>query len=163
MTDKSAPRPRRIRGEGSFYQTKSGIWTATIDLGWQNGKRVRKSVSAKTLKETQAKFVKLKREVERTGGLLMSGTTEAWLNHWLDNIASERNRARTLQGYRSYVKTWLIPHLGKHQLIKLNENHIRAMYRTMKEQGKSDATRRQAHAILRRSLEVAFREKRIPP
>ena len=153
---------RRVRGEGSFSQRSSdGLWVGTVDLGWAGGKRVRKSVSAKTRKAASAKFVKLKRDLEKTGGVTSSSTVEAWLNHWLDTIATERNRARTIQGYRGYLNTWLIPHLGAHRLDRLNEDHVRAMYRTMKDAGKSDATRRQAHAILRRALVVAMREGRI--
>ncbi len=154
--------PRRIRGEGGFFQRASdGLWIGTVDLGWQGGKRVRKSVSAKTKKAAQAKFLVLKRNLEKSGGVTSSSTVEAWLNHWLEHIASERVRARTLQGYRGYLNTWLIPHLGHLRLDRLKEDHIRSMYRAMKDQGKSDATRRQAHAILRRALVVAEREGRI--
>jgi integrase len=155
-------RPRRIRGEGSFSQRADGTWVGTVDLGWAGGKRVRKSVSAKTKKAAQAKFIRLKRDVEKGVGLESSSTVEAWLTHWLDTIATERNRARTIQGYRGYIKTWLIPHLGTHRLDKLTEDHVRALYRAMKDQGKSDATRRQAHSILRRALKVAMQEGRVP-
>jgi integrase len=154
---------RRIRGEGGFSQRASdGLWVGTMDLGWHAGKRVRKTVSAKTKREAQAKFVKLKAEIEKGGGAVGSASTvEAWLNYWLDNVASERVRARTLMGYRQYVNGYLIPNLGAHRLGKLREDHIRAMYRAMKDRGLSDATRRQAHAILRRALLVAEREGRI--
>ena len=88
-------------------------------------------------------------------------TVEDWLNHWLDTIAVNRVRERTLVGYRGYVNTWLIPHLGRHRLDKLKPDHVRALYRAMEAAGKSDATRRQAHAILRRALVVAERDGRI--
>jgi integrase len=158
----TAERVRRIRGEGSFAQRANGLWVGTVDLGWSGGRRIRKSVSAKTKKEAQRKFADLKRDVER--GVVKAGsvvTVEAWLNHWLNTIASERIRPRTLQGYRSYANVWLIPYLGAHPLSKLTEDHVRSLYRTMKNNGKSDATRRQAHAILRRALVVAHREGRV--
>ena len=158
----TAERVRRIRGEGSFAQRANGLWVGTVDLGWRGGRRVRKSVSAKTKKEAQRKFVDLKRDAAK--GVIKAGsamTVEAWLNHWLDTIASERIRARTLQGYRSYANVWLIPYLGAHPLSKLTEDHVRSLYRAMKDNGKSDATRRQAHAILRRALVVAQREGRV--
>jgi len=156
------PTKRRVRGEGSFSQRKSdGLWVGTVDLGWAGGKRVRKSVSAKTRKAASAKFVKLKRDLEKSGGVTSSSTVEAWLNHWLDTIATERNRARTIQGYRGYINTWLIPYLGAHRLDRLSEDHVRAMLRAMRDQGKSDATRRQARAILHRALMIAEREGRV--
>jgi len=163
MTATTEGRPRRIRGEGSFFQRKDGMWVGTMDLGWHAGKRVRKTVSAKTKREAQAKFVRLKAEIEKGGGAVgTSSTVEAWLNYWLDNVASERVRARTLMGYRQYVNGYLIPHLGSHRLRKLNEDHVRAMYRKMKADGLSDATRRQAHFILRSALLTAEREDKIP-
>jgi len=152
---------RRIRGEGGLYQETNGTWRGVVDLGWHNGKRIRKTVSGRTKKIAQEKFIALKAEVAKGGGLTQDVTVEEWLNHWLEFIATERVRERTIQGYRSYIKIWLIPQIGRHRLSKLNEDHIRALYRAMKDDGKSEATRRQCHAILRRALVVAERERRI--
>ena len=153
---------RRIRGEGGFHQRKTdGVWIGIIDIGWRDGKRVRKTVSSKNKLVAQKKFIALKKEIEKGGGLTDSISVEEWLNHWFTHIASERVRKRTLQGYKTYLNTWLIPYLGKYRLDKLKEDHIRALYKAMKDSGKSDATRRQAHAILRRALVVAEREQRI--
>lgn len=160
-TENEQSRPRRIRGEGSFSQRASdGLWVGTLDLGRVNGRRVRKSVAAKTKREAQKKFIALKRDAEK-GIVGSTVTVEAWLTHWLDTIAVERVRERTLVGYRGYVKTWLVPHLGSHRLDKLTEDHVRALMRAMKAQGKSDTTRRQAYAILHRALKVALREGRV--
>ena len=152
---------RRIRGEGGFYQRADGVWIGVVDLGWHNGKRIRKTVSGKTKKIVQEKFVTLKKEIDK--GVILSGevTVEEWLAHWLKYIARERVRERTLQGYESYINYWIVPYLGKYRLDKLKEDHIRSLYRVMKDEGKSDATRRQCHAILRRALVVAEREGRI--
>ncbi|MCU1494563.1 MAG: class flavin-dependent oxidoreductase, partial [Acidimicrobiaceae bacterium] len=43
-------------------------------------------------------------------------TVQAWLDHWLDNIAANRVRPLTLEGYRSLVRPHLGPRLGKHRL-----------------------------------------------
>ena len=34
---------RRGNGEGSVYKTKDGKWVASIDLGWVDGKRKRRT------------------------------------------------------------------------------------------------------------------------
>lgn len=161
MVRKEETKSRRGRGEGSITQRADGYWVGVIDLGWHNGRHIRKTASGTTKKILMAKFKKLQDEISKGGGLTEDVNVEEWLNHWLETIASERVRERTLQGYKSYVDIWLIPYLGKYRLNKLNEDHIRALYRMMKDEGKSDATRRQAHAILRRSLVVAMREGRI--
>lgn len=144
-----------------MYQRDSDKrWVGVVDLGWVNGKRVRKTVSAKTLKELRPKFAKLKREVE--AGVLRDQTTVAeWMDHWLTEVATERNRPSTLRTYRTYINAWIVPHLGKRRLDRLRPDHLRGLYAAMKEAGRSDATRRQVHAILRRALTVAERDGRI--
>lgn len=155
-------RERRLRGEGGLYQRADGKWVGTIDLGWRDGKRIRKSVSSNNLKEAQRKFLKLKGEIESgTARSTKDSTVADWLTYWLENIVSERNKESTLDTYESAIKKWLIPSLGKYRLSKLNEDHLRSMYATMKEQGVSDGSRRKIHMILRRSLVVAEREGRI--
>lgn len=153
--------PRRVKGEGSVYQRESdGRWIGVVDLGWVGGKRVRKTVSAATLQELRPKFRRLKTQVE-AGVLTDDSTVAQWLTHWLEEIAPGRVRPRTLQGYQGYVRTWLIPHLGKHRLDRLKPEHVRALHRAMEDAGKSPATRRQAHAILQRALKVAEREGKV--
>jgi integrase len=133
---------------------------AQIDLGNVGGKRLRPTVTAKTRAELSRKMAQKRREID-AGVLSDDATVEAWLTYWLDNVAANRVRERTLQGYRGYVRTWLIPHLGRHRLDKLKPDHVRALYAAMEKAGLSDATRRQAHAILRRALVVAERDGRI--
>lgn len=152
---------RRVKGEGSIYQRESdGRWIGVLDLGWVGGKRVRKTVTAATLRELRPKFKALKERVEQ-GVLTDDATVGEWLDHWLDTIAPARTRPRTLQGYRGYIDTWLKPQLGRKKLADLRPEHVRALHATMDAEGKSDATRRQAHMILRRALVVAEREGRI--
>lgn len=158
---KKESKPRRIRGEGALYQRGDGLWIGSIDLGWHGGKRIRKSVTAKSKKACQIKFLELKKTVEKGGGLTKNVTVGEWLNHWLEYIVSERNEASTLESYRSWTNTWLIPYLGHHRLDRLSEDHIRSMLAEMKKQGRSDGTRRRTYAVLRRALVVAMREGRI--
>lgn len=152
---------RRLRGEGSIYQRASdGKWIGVIDLGWVGGRRIRRTVSADTKRELTPKFKRLKAKVE--GGVLGDDVTVAeWLDHWLTEIAPARTRERTLQGYRGYVEQWLKPQLGRRRLSALKPDHVRALHRAMKDAGRSDATRRQAHMILRRALVVAVQERRL--
>jgi len=156
---------RRGRGDGTVYQRPDGYWVGQIDLGWltdRDGKRKRKrkSVTGPTRKDVLAKMRTARRELE-AGVLADDMTVERWLNYWLDSVAAKKVRERTLQGYRGYVRTWLVPHLGHYRLDKLKAEHVRALYVAMEADGKSDATRRQCHAILRRALVVAEREGRI--
>lgn len=152
---------RRVRGEGSIYQRESdGRWVGVMDLGWVGGKRVRRTVTARTLKELRPKFRRLKEQVEK-GVLGEDATVAEWLDYWMAEVAPRTVRPRTLQGYAGYVETWLKPHLGRRKLTGLKPDHIRALHKVMEQAGKSDATRRQAHMILQRALKVAMMDQRI--
>ena len=152
---------RRTKGEGSIYQRESdGRWFYQVDLGWIDGKRHRPTRSARTLAQLRPKIKALDKELE--AGIRSDGsmTVEAWLNHWHKHIAPVTARKqRTLDGYRSYLDTWLIPHLGRHRLDRLNADHIRGLWAAM--EGRSYGTKRQAHAILKRALTIAVDEGKI--
>ncbi len=148
-------------GEGSIYQRATdGRWVGVVDMGWVGGKRVRKTVTASTLKDLRPKFKRLKQQVE-SGVLPDDMTVDHWMKHWLETIASEKNRPSTLRTYRTYIDNWIVPHLGKYRLDRLRPDHIRTLYAVMKQEGKTDATRRQVHAILRRALAIAENDGRI--
>lgn len=151
---------RRTRGEGSIYQRSDGRWVGVVDLGWVGGKRLRKTVTAATLRELRPKFKALKASID-DGVLPDDMTVEQWMQHWLEHEVDRKLRPITASGYRRYAENWIIPHLGKRRLDRLKPDHIEALYATMADAGKADATRRQVHAILRRSLVVAERQKRI--
>jgi hypothetical protein len=55
---------RRGHGEGSLYQRDDGSWRAMTDLGWHDGKRVRRSVSGKTRREVVEKLTVIRRRME---------------------------------------------------------------------------------------------------
>lgn len=172
---------RRTRGEGSIFQrcetsrgcppvdpatgerakhTCRGLWVGRVPVGLVNGKHDRKQVTAKTKALLIPKFRALQREVEQ-GVMSDSMTVEKWLTYWFENVAPTRCRQRTLDGYKTYLDQYLIPHLGKHRLDKLTPAHVRQLHAWMDGKGLSDSTRRQAHAILRRALVVAERDGKV--
>lgn len=151
---------RRTKGDGSIYQRADGRWVGVVDLGWVGGKRVRRTVTARTLKELRPKFRDLQRRVE--GGVEDEDmTVEAWFAHWLEAIAARRVRPRTLATYEGYVRTWVVPYLGRRKLSRLRAEHIEAMYDAMRDEGRADATVRQVHAIVKRSLKDAVQRRRL--
>lgn len=153
---------RRVKGEGSIYQREGdGRWVGVVDLGRINGKRVRKTVTAPTLRELRPKFRALQAQIE--GGVLADDVTvEGWLKHWMEHIAAKKLRPSTLYSYQRYIDKWIVPHLGKRRLDRLRPEHIRVLLAAMEDDGKADATRRQVYAILRKALAVAHAERKIP-
>lgn len=153
---------RRLRTEGSIYQRASdNRWVGVVDLGIVNGKRVRKTVTAATKRELTPKFNALK---ESTGSGVDDEqlTVKTWMERWLLEVASERNRESTLRTYRMYVENWIVPQVGHVRLAKLRPDHVQGLMHAMTVAGKSDSTRRQVYAILRRALKVAVNFRLIP-
>lgn len=179
---------RRTRGDGGLYQrhdhatcppaalvghdedgkpimerpdhTCRGRWVGTIEV-IENGRRRRKSVYGRTMKEAKAKLDKANRE-KRDGTLVVASMqTGKWLDYWLDNIAARTLRPQTLRGYRSKVDTYLKPTLGHVRLTELAPDHIRGMHDSMRADGLAEASVRQAHAILKRALKVAVNEGKL--
>ena len=161
MTNGADMTRTRLNGEGSIYRRGDGRYFYSRTL-WVDGKRIRKTVSARTrdalLPKKRALDKALDAGVTGDGGM----TVETWLNHWHANIApATARKPRTLDGYRSYLDTWLIPHLGRHRLDRLAPAHIRALWAAMESAGRSNATMRQADAILSRALRVAEEDGKI--
>jgi len=136
-----------------------GRWVATLDLGWSGGKRRRKVMYAPTRREAQGKLARAMRDRDSSALVVAAPSVEAWLRYWLDVICVERGlKINTLKSHRSKVDRYLIPQLGRHRLDKLAPEHLRGMYANLRADGLSEGTLRQAHAVLRRALEVAVRE-----
>lgn len=53
---------RRGHGEGSIYQRQDGRWVGTLNLGWQDGKRRRKSFYGSTRREINEALTKAQRD-----------------------------------------------------------------------------------------------------
>lgn len=150
---------RRHKGEGSIYQRESdGRWVGSVDLGYMNGKRVRRTVSAKTLRELHPKMKALRKRTE-AGVIGSDQTVDKWVTYWLDEISDVR--PSTAKTYRGYIATWVTPALGSVKLSALAAEHVRALMTHMETQGKAPATRKQVLSILSKSLTVAVREGKI--
>lgn len=150
---------RRHKGEGSVYQRASdGRWMGVVDLGMMNGTRVRRTVSAATLRELRPKMRALRKRTE--AGITGSDqSVTKWVTYWLDEVSTVR--PSTKKTYRGYVDTWIVPALGTVKLSALAPEHVRALMTQMETDGKAPATRKQVLSILSAALTVAVREGKI--
>jgi hypothetical protein len=188
------PPKRRHRGEDSTYRVchrrygcpdpidghrpdhgKScrAPWAYSIDAGIVAGKRVRRTVTAKTKPELMAK-VKTLKDKQAHGVTSTAQTVGDWLDYWITTIApADGLRPRTIQGYKSpYIEQYLKPALGNVKLQDLNADHVDALIAWMRTLDKSrtpgngsgplsDSTIRQAVMILRSALKVALRRRKV--
>lgn len=154
---------RRGHGEGSIYQREDGRWCASVDLGYVNGRRRRKTIYGKTRKEVADKLKALHRD--QAAGIAITTeqtTTTDFLERWLDQIVSQRNKPRTEQSYRDMIRLHIAPLIGHHQLTKLHPEHVQGMMKALSDKGLSARTVQYARAILRRALNQALKWGVVP-
>ena len=149
---------RRGNGEGSVFQRKDGRWVGTVTLGYESGRRRRKSIYGKTQREVVEKLAQIRRDVQ----LGMQPADERTrvgelLQRWLDESARPRVRPRTLEGYRAIVRLHLDPTLGHVPLVKLTPIHVQELLNTKLDDGFSPTRVRAIHAVLRAALNQAER------
>jgi integrase len=158
---------RRNNGEGTApYETKDGRWSSEIVTGWvlRDGKKrpTRKVVYGSTKKECQANLRAALRNAEE--GTLVAGkmpTVEEWMCHWLDNICAPKVRPSTLDAYRSTVKTWVIPVLGRKKLDKVTAEDLDLVYGNMRRADRADSMILKTHRIISRAFRVAIQRGRL--
>jgi integrase len=135
-----------------------------VDLGWKDGKRQRKYLSARTRAEVLEKLRKVKRQQEDGVKIVTGGkplTVEQWLTFWLDNIAARKVRPSTLATYRGYIRNRIVPELGGYRLDRLEPEHLEAFYGQCEAEGLAPATVLQMHRIISRALKVAHRRGKV--
>jgi integrase len=151
---------RRGHGEGGIRQRADGRWEATIDLGYRDGRRQRKSLYGKT----RAQVAKQLRDFQgdRDNGLDVLApkriTVAAWLQHWLETVVARNTRTNTRLSYEQSVRVHILPALGRHPLSRLQPHHIDSWLAERLAAGLAPTTVRRVHAVLHIALEHAVRQ-----
>jgi integrase len=150
---------RRGNNEGSVYKTDDGRWRASIDLGYHNGKRVRKLLSGQTRAEVAEKLTAALRSHQQGFNIAPERlTVEAWMMRWLEAHRPPVVRPKTYAAYETLTRCHLIPGLGKTQLAKLQPQDVREFMREKTDAGFSAKTVRHLRATLRAALNVAVHD-----
>jgi integrase len=146
---------RRGHGEGSLYQRADGRWCATIDLGWRNGRRVRRSFYGKTRKEAAERLQRVLRDLHQ--GVQPGRRTDtlaAFLRSWLE-ASEQRVRPSTHRRYRQIVEHQLVPAIGRIPVTQLQPSDVEAMLRALLV---APRTAHHVRAVLRTALNRAGRD-----
>ena len=148
---------RRGRGEGSITRRADGRWMARVDLGWQDGKRRRKTLYGRTKREVQDK---LRETLHRTEKGLPpvpeQETVGAFLHRWLEIIRSQL-RPRTHRSYEQVVRIHLEPGIGRVRLAKLTPLDVSTWLESRRTAGVGGRTIHYARAVLRAALNKALK------
>lgn len=173
---RKAAKPRRRKGESALYQRADGLWCTSVELPDADGKRRRKVICRKDKGDVTTEMRKVKAELEKHGNLASNAPAVAtWMGHWLDDIAPQKIRPKTLAGYRTVVNGYIIPILGKKRIDKLTAQDVRKLHSVMQSTPKDPGLRGEselppgtvmlsstyallAHNALSAALKVALRE-----
>ncbi|MEP6539892.1 MAG: site-specific integrase [Bryobacteraceae bacterium] len=149
---------KRGQNEGSIYKRKDGRWTAVLNLGFQDGRRKRKTYYGETRKQVQEQLSAAMRsqqlglpipsERENVGHLLQT---------WFQNVAVARVRPKTAQSYKWIIDQHLIPMIGHTRLAKLTASDIQSLLNDKRKTGLKPRTVQHIHAILRIALGQAVK------
>jgi integrase len=149
---------RRGSNEGSIYKRLDGRWTASLTLGYEDGKRSRKAFYGASRREVAEKLAVALRDVQQ--GLPMSPerlTFGSFISRWMEESARPTLRPLTFRSYDSIVKEHLVPEFGRTRLAKLSPADVQRYINQKLAAGLSPYTVRNHHALLRRVLNQAVR------
>ena len=154
---------RRGQNEGSIFKRRDGRWAATVNLGWQDGKRKRKTFYGRSRREVQEKLSTALSDLQR--GLSLGTdrqTLSQFLAQWLDDSVRPTVRPKTYDSYSQLVRLYLAPGLGQTRLSKLTPQHVQNLLNLRLAGGLSPRTVQYIHAVLRRALGQAVRWGLVP-
>lgn len=147
---------RRSRGDGGMHWDENRRrWIVTLTVGFDaRGKRITRKASAETKTAAKAKLKELQREHD--DGLMASDSTYTvadavayWLAHGLSGRATN-----TVDMYRTYADTHIIPALGKRKLRELTVEDVEKLLAD-KSAALSTRSLRILHSILCRAVRKA--------
>lgn len=140
------------------------LWQGTLWLGYGlDGKRKTITVRSKSRNECAKKLRSARDDYDKGVTATSKRTSvEAWVTHYMDEIAKPGLKPRTWQTNYSVVRRNIVPHLGSVRLSELTAAHVRAMHKAILAEGKSTQTARHAYNLLNSALTAAVREGMIP-
>jgi len=148
------PKGKRRRGqnEGGIHLRVDGRWEARLNLGWYNGKRVRKSFFASTREGVAKLLADAKSQHDRGIPIPHSGVTVSkYLTEWLITVKGTV-RPRTFESYELHVRHHIIPELGNIRLSVLRPEHVRSLLKRKLDAGLSSQTVVHMRTVLNTAL-----------
>ncbi len=149
---------KRANSEGTLRQRPDGRWEMIVTIGYDGGRRIRKSVYGKTQQEALTRADEVKRRVAQSLPQPDERLTVGrFVISWLEESARPKVKPSTYQSYKSYVDNHIVPGLGHIRLAKLTPQDVQTFLNKKDRSGLSPRTVSYIRAILRRALNVAMR------
>lgn len=157
----TCPTAHDAKGKRLNCPKKHGSWSYIADVGIDqtSGKRKQaKRGGFPTQKAAQEALTQLLGQLD-TGTYVpdSSITVGEWLTAWIDEREETgRNRPSTIESYRSHIRLYLAPKLGRIKLRELRAGHVQKLVNELQD-GRKGATVQRIHATLCSSLATALK------
>jgi integrase len=161
MAERTRKPRRRVRGEGSIYETAAGRWRGAIFVTDPNtGLRDRRVVSAPTFELARDRLNDLKRDF--ADGVSAKGsakTLNAYVTEtWLPNIRL-RVRPSTARSHQQHLDAYIVPALGALKLRAITSTAVERLTSSITAKGRSGSTARAVRTTLGEILHDAMRDR----
>lgn len=142
-------------------------WYLQVDLGKDidTGKRIRKNISTKCEKKTDAKKVQVQILAELNRGDFIDAdiiTFSEYMLKWLEDYAKINCEQTTYEGYKMIIEKHIKPYFKDLKLQELKPAHIQQYYDFLVREGRKDGkgglsanTIKRHHANIRKALDRA--------
>jgi integrase len=160
MSERSTKPRRRVRGEGSIYETAAGRWRGAIVVtDPTTGLRDRRLVSAPTFALARDRLADLKRDIASgVGAKGASRTLSAYTEQaWLPGIRL-RVRPSTARAHEQHLRDYILPALGALKLREITPSGVERLMGTILKKGRSASTARAVRTTLGQVLHDAQRD-----
>ncbi|MGA2970173.1 MAG: tyrosine-type recombinase/integrase [Acidimicrobiales bacterium] len=150
----------RGNGEGSIYQRAAdGLWLGVLTLGYgNNGRLIRKTVTAKTRTEVAKKLKLLQRQLE--DGLPLPDTTltvAQLLNSWHSDVLRHQVAPSAASNYKSVADCHIIPVLGRKLVVKLTAADVDRLISQKMDSGLSVSSVQRIRFVLAQAIDQGIR------
>lgn len=153
---------KRSNGEGSIYRRSDGRWGASAFVDTTSGKRKRIHIYGPTRQDVHDRLAEKLAEARR--GIRTPDkewTVGAYLDYWLVNVVTPKDRPRTVELYEGCIRLYLKPVLGHVSLAKLTIQRFQAFLNEQLAAGRSVRSVHRMRNTLRAALSRAEREELI--
>lgn len=145
---------------GTITKKAENTWLVRIFLGRDtNGKTKHFNKTIHGNKSDAQKYLTSKLR-DRDLGMFVTPSTETldtFLGRWIDEVAKNKVRKRTLEGYESLLKSHITNKIGAKRLSDIRPYDIANLYGGMKTNGYSSKTVRHVHNIISPAFKQAVR------
>ncbi len=152
---------RRGNGEGSIYRrtTTDGRWCGSISLGYnEQGRLIRKVVTAKTRAEVVTKLKALQRQLD--DGLPLPDATmtvSTLLERWQEDVLRHQVTESAALSYMSIARHHIMPTLGRRKLAALTTSEIDRLLSSKVDSGLTISSVRQIRSVLAQAIDQGIR------